>query len=342
MAIDLLLLCLSIIILLIGAEAMVRGASRLALRLGISAFVVGVTVVGFGTSAPELAASLTSVTSGHPEIALGNVIGSNIMNIALVLGISAIVLPIPVRKNVVRKETLIVIGVAFLPYLAFLSGGRLERWMGILFVIMLIAFLYYTWRSSRDEGGTPEEEEIERVKPKAGLASMTSELVLVCGGIALLVLGANVLVSSASNVARTMGVSELVIGLTIVAGGTSAPELVTSLVATFRGNADLGVGNILGSCVFNILGILGITIVVVPIEVPASVFAFDLPVMITLSVACLPIFFTGKGISRWEGVLLLAGWLIYTVLLYVGWPASQEDDRTAASIQPPPSTMRSS
>ena len=118
MAVDLLLLCLSIIILLIGAEAMVRGASRLALRLGISAFVVGVTVVGFGTSAPELAASLTSVTSGHPEIALGNVIGSNIMNIALVLGISAIVLPIPVRKNVVRKETLIVIGVAFLPYLA--------------------------------------------------------------------------------------------------------------------------------------------------------------------------------------------------------------------------------
>ena len=157
----------------------------------------------------------------------------------------------------------------------------------------------------------------------------------------LLTFGADMLVDSATELARAFGVSELVIGLTIVAGGTSAPELVTSVMSTLRGKSDLSVGNVLGSCVFNILGILGITAVVVPIEVPSSVFFFDLPLMVILALACLPFFFSGGRISRIEGAVLLSIWMAYTVLLYVGWPAKSLDSDTDSSIQPPPSTTRS-
>ena len=328
MVINLLLLLVALVILTVGAEGLVRGASRLALRLGISNFVVGLTVVGFGTSAPELAASVASVSSGHPGIALGNVIGSNIMNIALVLGISAMILPIPVSRTVVRRETWVVIATSFLPYLALLSGGTLERWMGILYLVLLGGFFVLVWRTSRSHDTVPEADEVAKLRLKSGIGPVCFEIVLMLVGIVMLVLGADMLVEHASDLARGMGVSELVIGLTIVAFGTSAPELVTSLVATFRGNSDLGVGNVLGSCVFNILGILGITIIVVPIEVPTSTFFFDLPVMIGLALACIPILLTRSSIS--------------TTLLYVGWPADQLEDRTDSSIQPPPSTSRPS
>ena len=214
--------------------------------------------------------------------------------------------------------------------------------MGILYLALLAGFFFLVWWSSRTHGSVPAADEVAKVRPEPGLAAVGFEVVLVLVGIVMLVFGADLLVANASGLARAMGVSELVIGLTIVAFGTSAPELVTSLVATFRGNADLGVGNVLGSCIFNILGILGITIIVVPVEVPRSMFLFDLPVMIMLALACLPILFTGGRITRGEGLALLTGWLVYTVLLYVGWPADQLNERTDSSIQPPPSTSRPS
>ena len=341
MVTNLLILIGSLAILIVGAEALVRGASRLALRLGISAFVVGITVVGFGTSAPELAASLRSATTGHPEIALGNVVGSNIMNIALVLGLTALIRPIPVSLNLVKRETIVVILVSLLPLVALFNGGVLERWMGGIFILFLIVFLYWTWRSSRREGGAPEELEAAAITPQSGTGSVAIEVLLILIGIAMLAYGASLLVDSATKLARAFGVSELVIGLTIVAGGTSTPELVTSLMAIFRGKADLSVGNILGSCVFNILGILGITVLVVPINIPNSMFLFDIPLMALLAIACLPIFFSGGRITRSEGILMLGIWVVYTVLLYVGWPANSLDSDTEASIQPPPSTTRS-
>lgn len=357
MAGDFFFLILSIAVLVVGAEILVRGATRLALRVGMSPFVVGLTVVGFGTSAPELAASIASARSGHAEIAVGNVIGSNIMNVALVLGVTAMIMPIPVSRTVVQREVGITILASFVPYAALLSGGVIGRGLGIAMVTGLGIFLGWTVLESRRDPSLPVEVEEPEIRPNTGLVHVLTDLALVVVGIAMLVFGAGMLVDSASAIARALGVSELVIGLTIVAGGTSAPELATSLVAVTRGRSDLGVGNILGSCVFNLLGILGITAIVTPVEVPREVFLFDLPVMILTAVACLPIMFTGHRINRWEGVILTTGFVTYTVLLFVGWPfpadrgaaaeiestaamiyPSDDPPRTAASIQPPPST----
>ena len=318
---NLLILLLSLGILILGAELLVRGASRLATRFNVSPFVIGVTVVGFGTSAPELAASLAAATSGHGGMAVGNVIGSNIMNIALVLGVTALIVPIPVKNRMVWRETIFTIVVSFAPLLALANGGVLGRGLGILFVLGLIGFLWWSFASSRSDGGLPIETETKKAtSSQRGSRLVFVQLALVVAGLALLVAGADRLVTSATEVARSLGISEVVIGLTIVAGGTSAPELATSLIAVFRGKTDLGVGNILGSCVFNILGILGITAIVVPLQIPEEVFWFDLPVMIGVSVACFPILLSGHRISRFEGGLLTTIFVVYTVLLFVGWP----------------------
>ncbi len=359
MAGDFLLLILSITVLVAGAEILVRGATRLALRIGISPFVVGLTVVGFGTSAPELAASIASARTGHAEIAVGNVIGSNIMNVALVLGLTAIIMPIPVSRTVVQREVGITIAASFVPYAALLNGGAVGRGLGIAMVAGLGVFLGWTFIEGRRDPSLPVDVEEPEIRPSTGFLRVLADLALSAVGIAMLVFGASMLVDSASAIARALGVSELVIGLTIVAGGTSAPELVTSLVAVMRGRSDLGVGNILGSCVFNVLGILGITAIITPLEIPRDVFVFDLPVMILAAIACLPIMFTGRRINRFEGMLLTAGYVTYTVMLLAGWPlpadrgdavpaetSSSHVDappladtyRTAASIQPPPST----
>ena len=320
MAANLLLLLLSIGVLVAGAELLVRGAGRLALRLGVSHFVIGVTVVGFGTSAPELAASIASATTGHAEIAIGNVVGSNIMNIALVLGVTAMIAPIPVDRGIVRRETLVTIAVSFVPLAALATQRTVGRVFGATMTLGLLAFLYWSFSSSRRDGGHPSEEDLVPDQPPRGAGPLLLDIVVMAAGLVLLVGGADQLVRSATEVALGLGVSEVVIGLTIVAGGTSAPELATSLVAVARGRTDLGVGNILGSCVFNILGILGITAIITPIEIPIEVFQFDLPVMILVAIACLPILLAGHRISRLEGVLLTASFVLYTVLLFAGWP----------------------
>ena len=346
MATDLTILVLSIGVLIFGAELLVRGAARLALRFGVSPFVIGVTVVGFGTSAPELAASIASATTGHGEIAVGNVIGSNIMNIALVLGVTAMIMPIPVSRNVVGREVIVTLTVAFIPFLAMPRGGIVERPLAAAMVAALVGFLYWTIRSNRATEVAPIEVEVPEASSTVPSSRSLVDLLLILIGIGMLVVGANLLVESATSIARALGISELVIGLTVVAGGTSAPELATSIVAVIRGRSDLGVGNILGSCVFNILGILGITALIQPVAIPPEAFIFDIPVMIACAIACLPIMLTGNRISRLEGVGLALFFAIYTILLFVGWPfpadrgnvPADPQEVRAASIHPPPST----
>lgn len=315
MVASLLLMLLSLLLLTVGAELLVRGSSTLALRAGISPFVVGMTIVGFGTSAPELAASVTAALREVPEIAVGNVVGSNIANVLLVVGVIALVKPIPVDSRSVMRDILLLVGVSLLPYAALATGGVLGRTMGVLFFAGLVVFLVRSWRSGRQ---SPEEP------PPAGSdwrASWWFNALLAAAGIAVLVSSSALLVDSAVSVATAMGVSELVVGLTIVAVGTSMPELVTSLVAALRGRSDLGLGNIVGSGIFNILGILGLTAAVHPIEIAPQVFRFDMPLMILAAAILMPFAATGRRIGRLEGATLAASFAAYLALLYLGVPA---------------------
>lgn len=318
-------LVVSLVVLTLGAEALVRGAAGVARSLGVSSFFIGLTIVGFGTSTPELATGLVAAWSGNPDINIGNVVGSNIFNIAVILGFTALLCPIPVRLEVVRKETLLVIAVAFVPLLAA-AGGALQRWEGALMVAALVWYVHRGYRQGRKEA-KEEAARVEReLETELGLRSDDPRTPLriaqIVVGLVLLVVGARFLTSSAVDIARALGVSELAIALTIVAAGTSAPELVTSLVAAVRKQSDISVGNILGSNIFNVLGILGVTTVVAPQRVKDQVLYLDTPVMLLASVALLPIMTSQARISRTEGAALLAGYGAYLVLLFLfapGW-----------------------
>jgi cation:H+ antiporter len=314
-----------LIFLIIGAEALVRGASRLAAVFGISPLVIGLTVVAFGTSSPELAVSIKSALSGQPSIALGNIIGSNIFNVLFILGVSALIVPLVVSQQLVRLDVPVMIALSFVVLLLALDGN-FGLGDGILLVTGLVVYVWFLIRESRRETAFTRQESVQ----EPGSASPTSagrirNIVLVIGGLALLVLGSRWLVDGAVSFARYLGVSELIVGLTIVAAGTSLPEVVTSIIAALRGERDIAVGNVVGSNIFNILAVLGITSVVAPggIEVSPAVVGFDLPVMIAVALACLPIFFTGGTISRKEGVLLLAYYVAYTAYLILA--ASHHD-----------------
>ncbi len=294
---------------------LVRGSSRLAARMGISPLIIGLTVVAFGTSAPELAISIKSAFAGEADLLMGNVIGSNIFNVLLVLGVSATITPLVVSQKLVRLDIPLLIGVSLLLYFFVLDGsiGRLDGGilLGILFVYL--GFLFY---QSRRESSEVEKQ--YRKEFYAGAAAHWMwEVVYVLGGLGLLVFGARWLVDSAVVFAEYLGLSELVIGLTIVAAGSSLPEVATSVVASIKGERDIAVGNIVGSNLFNILSVLGLTAVIVPQNIPVSlgITAFDLPVMIAVSIACLPIFFTGYAINRWEGLLFLGYYILYTLYL---------------------------
>ena len=300
---------LSFVLLVGGAELLVRGAAGLAIALGISPLVVGLTVVAFGTSAPELAVSTLAAWHGQAGLALGSVVGSNICNILLILGLSALAAPLTVARQVVRLEVPIMIGVSVLLYL-FALGGSIGRIEGFFLFAGVIAYTAWTVRRSRRENRPAAEEGAE-----APHASRGMQLLQIAGGLALLGLGSKWLVDGAVAAARYFGVSDLVIGLTVVALGTSLPELATSVLASLRGQRDIAVGNIVGSNIFNILCVLGLTAVVAPagVPVPASALRFDLPVMLAATVACLPIFFTGHRIDRWEGGLFFGYYLIYVI-----------------------------
>ncbi len=313
-------------VLILGAEWLVRGASRLAAKVGISPLVIGLTVVAFGTSSPELAVSIQSSLAGQADIAVGNVVGSNIFNILLILGISAVITPLIVQQQLIRLDVPIMIGLSFTFYLMALDGviGRLE---GILLFAGIIAYTFFLIRQSRRESKAVEEEYAQEfpAKPENGWKPWVINLGLVGIGLAFLILGSNWLVDSAISIARWLGLSELIIGLTIVAAGTSMPEVATSITAAIKGERDIAVGNVVGSNIFNILAVLGLTGLVAPGGIPVSqaAEAFDIPVMVAVAVLALPIFFTGNRIERWEGWLFLFYYVAYTAYLILD--AAQHD-----------------
>ena len=313
----LLLFVSGLIFLIVGAEALVRGASRLAAGLGISPLVIGLTVVAFGTSAPELAVSVKSALSGQGSIAVGNVVGSNIFNVLFILGLSALIAPLAVSQRLVRFDVPLMIGLSVLALVLSLDKA-FSRLDGFLLVAALVGYvLFLILQSRRERIGV--EDEFAREFGIAGhtTSNRLKDIAFVLGGLALLVLGSHLLVDGAVFFARYLGVGELVIGLTIVAAGTSLPEGVTSIIAAVRGERDIAVGNVVGSNIFNILGVLGCAGLVSPHGIAASgaVVRFDIPVMIAAAFACLPIFFTGGMISRQEGGLLLAYYVAYTLYL---------------------------
>ena len=301
--------------LLGGAELLVRGASRLALRWGMAPLVVGLTVVAFGTSAPELAIGIGAALQGEGDIALGNVVGSNIANVLLILGICALVSPLVVRRQLIWLDVPVMVAVS-LGVLAMSLDGELVRGEGIALVALGVAYVGGLLWMARRGNGDDAAGDAEVPDAGADVPAWRHLLVLVAG-LAVLVLGSQWLVDGAVSIATAMGVSELVIGLTVVAIGTSLPELATSIMAAIKGERDIAVGNIVGSNIFNLLCVLGLASLVSPSAIPvaANALAFDFPVMIAVALACLPIFFTGYRINRWEGLLFLAYYLAYTAYL---------------------------
>jgi cation:H+ antiporter len=294
-----------------GGELLVRGASRLAAALGVSPLVIGLTVVAFGTSSPEAAVSLRSTLTGQPDIALGNVVGSNICNVLLVLGLSAAIAPLVVARQLVRLDVPLMIGASVALLLVSLDG-RISLVDGAIFFSALLAYVVWSIRESRRE--TP----LKTTAPaNASPLRMALHLAIAALGLLLLSAGANMLVASAVIMARVWQLSELVIGLTIVAVGTSLPELATSAVAAFRGERDIAVGNVVGSNTFNVLFVLGLSAIAAREGIPVSraALGFDIPIMIAAAVACLPVFFTDHLIARWEGVLFVFYFCAYTAYL---------------------------
>jgi cation:H+ antiporter len=319
-----------------GAELLVRGASRLAVAGGISPLVVGLTVVAFGTSAPELAVTVGAAYGGQADVALGNVVGSNIANVLLILGVSAAVAPLAVARRLVRLEVPLMIGASVLVLLLALDG-RVGRLDGLGLFALVVAYVVFAIRHGRREPAV-EQAAMQEALVDVGLADVRRrrgewilDVLSVLAGLALLVVGARWLVDGAVAAAEAMGVSELVIGLTVVAVGTSLPELATSVLASIRGERDIAVGNAIGSNLFNLLAVLGLGSMLAPagVAVPRAALAFDLPVMIAVAFACLPIFFTGHRISRGEGWLFLAYYAAYT--LYLVLAAQQHDALPAFS-----------
>jgi cation:H+ antiporter len=309
-----------LVLMVLGAEFLVRGASRLAVMMGISPLVVGLTVVAFGTSAPEFAVSFKAALSGQADLTLGNVIGSNIFNILFILGLSALVTPLIVASQLIRFDVPLVIGVSVVTLLMAIDGIFSTIDGAILFA-GLVAYTGGMIYVSRRQGKTDIDPEVASligdIEGGSTLKRATINLLLVVSGLALLGLGSNWLVDSAVIFARWFNVSEVVIGLTVISIGTSLPEVVTSVVASLRNQRDIAVGNIVGSNLFNLLGVLGLAAIVAPggIAVSPQVFWFDLPVMVAVALAALPIFFTGGVISRWEGGLLFGYYFAYTTYL---------------------------
>jgi cation:H+ antiporter len=327
----LLFFLIGIVLLIVGAEAIVRGASRLAAAIGISPLVIGLTVVAFGTSSPELAVSLQASLEGEPDIALGNVVGSNIFNILFILGLSALITPLIVAQQLVRFDIPILIVISILVQVMALDG-RVGRAEGLLLFAGVIAYTLFVVRQSLKESKAVRQEyeqEFGEAPKSRGMTVLNVTLVL--AGLGMLMVGSRWLVNGAVEAATAMGVSEFIIGLTIIAAGTSLPEVATSVMASLRGERDIAVGNVIGSCIFNILAILGLSASIAPdgINVPTPAIRFDIPVMIAVSVACLPILFTGYRIARWEGLLFLVYYVCYTGFLVLD--ASDHDALPAFS-----------
>ncbi len=299
-----------------GAEWLVKGACGLATTVGISPLIIGLTVVAFGTSAPELAVSLQSALNDRADIALGNVVGSNIANVLLILGLCALITPLTVAQQLVRLDVPLMIGVSVLLYLLALDG-RVGRWDGLLLFAGIVAYTIWCIRTGRQESTEIIKEYEQEFAPPKALRPVAYHIGWFIIGLVALVIGARWLVDGAVVLARWVGIGELVIGLTIVAVGTSLPEIATSVIAGLRGERDIAVGNAIGSNLFNILSVLGATALLSPtgVTVAPAALHFDIPVMIAVAMACFPIFFTGYRIDRWEGGLFLFYYVTYTTYL---------------------------
>ncbi|MBY0333439.1 MAG: calcium/sodium antiporter [Acetobacteraceae bacterium] len=331
---DALLIAGGLILLVAGGELFVRGAVQIAERMGVSPLLIGLTLVGFGTSTPELVTSVKASLAGSPGIAVGNIVGSNIANILVILGIAALITPIAVGRGALRRDGTIVAAVA-LVFTGVSLFGTLDRAVGTLFLLGLVAYIAYAWRA--ESRGEPDHtaafekaqafeethpsglHETHASAPRAGWKGVAISSAFAFGGLALVVLGGGLLVDGAVGLARGLGVSETVIGLTIVAVGTSMPELVTSVVAALRRHADVALGNVLGSNIYNILGIGGITALIAPTPVPEAIANYDNWVMVMVSVLLLVVARTGWRIGRREGAGLLA---LYAVYVWSIWPAA--------------------
>lgn len=303
----------------VGGEFLVRGATRLARALGISPLVVGVTVVAVGTSAPELAVSLQAVFQGQPDVSIGNVIGSNLLNLLVVLGAAAVLVPLVVAQRLIWWDIPVMILATGLVWFCA-RDGHLSRAEGAGFLILLVAYLVAAVRlsSGESEAVRAEYEKEFSVSAGAGWGGSGREILLMLVGLGFLMGGADVFVDGAIGIARSLGLSELIISLTIVAIGTSLPELVTALVAATRGENDIAVGNVVGSNIMNLLAILGMTALIAPggLAVPAAVLSFDMPVLLLASVACLPFLGSGHRLSRAQGGLFLLAYAAYIFWLF--------------------------
>ncbi len=307
------LLIVGLAVLILGGDLLVRGASRIALRFKISPLVVGVTIVAFGTSSPELLISIQAALSGSPDITMGNVIGSNICNLALVLGITALIAPIPVNSDSIKIDWPMTMGSSLLLYF-LVREGYVNDYEGVMFIIILILYIVFIIRRSRKNNIGPVELGIELDDPKANdNKNLAKDILLILIGGTGLYFGSDWFVNSAKDLAIYMGISERIVGVTVVALGTSLPELVTSVVAAFKKETDLALGNLMGSNIFNILSILGITSLISEIQVSAIILNSDMIWMLAITLAILPMMVFNKRIDRYEGLILLGAYIFYTV-----------------------------
>ncbi len=297
-----------LVLLAAGAEGLVRGSSALALRLGVTPLVIGLTVVAFGTGSPELFVSVEAAYRGEGGIALGNVVGSNISNVALILGLSALARPMKVRSELIKREVPLMIVVTLLLCLLLLDG-TLSRVEGLVLVVGSVAYTAFTYVAAKRDRSKAVADEFKEALTGPRRAAWV-DVALVVAGFALLLVGARLLLAGATAVAAQFGVSQVVIGLTIVAIGTSLPELATSFVASLRGEADVAFGNAIGSNVLNILLVLGVAALIRPIET-RGLRPLDLVVLVASAVLLLPLMWRGWVLNRWEGALLLAGYVAY-------------------------------
>lgn len=324
-----------LVLLVIGGELLVRGSVRVAERLGVSPLLIGLTLVGFGTSTPELVTSVQAAMIGSPGIAVGNIVGSNIANILLILGVSALIFPIAVQSGALKRDGVFVVATAVL-FLVLGATFGLNQIVGVVLIAGLIGYMIYAYAQERVQpaGAAADHtaafdraEAVELTDPglrphapegSGGLMSWLIPIGTAIAGLAIIIFGGRLLVDAAVELARTLGMSEAVIGLTIVAVGTSMPEMVTSVVAAFKKQADVALGNILGSNIYNILGIGGVTGLIAPTAIPPEMLRFDIPVMIGASLLLLLFAWTGKRLSRGEGAVFVALYAAYVAWLIAG------------------------
>lgn len=310
---DIFLVVIGLAALVVGGDFLVKGAVGIAVKARLSKLVIGMTVVSFGTSAPELIVSLQAAFDNVPEIAIGNVIGSNIANLALVLGITVLIFPMPVGLNTKKYDWPMMMIASILFYL-FALNFKIERWEGILMFLILIAFITFLIVNSRKNNVRMDEEVSEDIP--TGKVNIWKYLGFLLIGLIALYFGSQWLVGGASDLALGLGVSKHVIGITIVAFGTSVPELVTSVVAAYRKETDISVGNLVGSNVFNILAVIGLTAAIKPIPIESHVVSWDLLWMLAIAFILLPMMFIGTRIGRISGVILLGAYITYIVMLF--------------------------